>query len=81
MSVTETGTKKFIQDEQLAMIPEAPEDNVFVTLVKVVLYIATFTCWWHNLIGKSEDGLNHRTLTHDLAEKELEGESKWTNEV
>ena len=77
MKVTESGTKKFTKDEKLAIIREAAENGVKVTLAKYDLYPATFYYWRHNLAKHGEDGLNHRTMKDQQAEiKRLEKENE-----
>lgn len=58
----EKGTMKFTVEEKLAIIKEASEKGVKVTLDKYGLYPATFYYWKNNLLGHQKDGLNHKTL-------------------
>jgi len=58
----EKGTMKFTGEEKLAIIKEASEKGVKVTLDKYGLYPATFYYWKNNLLGHQKDGLNHKTL-------------------
>lgn len=59
---TEKGTKKFTKEEKLAIIREASETGVKVTLSKYDLYLATHYYWKKKLLVYGEDGLNHRRL-------------------
>ncbi len=77
MKVTEKGTKKFTKEEKLAIISEAKEKGVKVTLAKYGLYPATYYYWKKKLIVYGEDGLNHRTLKNYEREiKRLEKENE-----
>ncbi len=77
MKVTEKGTKKFTKEEKLAIIAEAKEKGVKVTLAKYGLYPATYYYWKKKLIVYGEDGLNHRTLKdHEREIKRLEKENE-----
>lgn len=77
MKVTETGTKKFTKDEKLAIIQEAANNGVKVTLEKYDLYPATFYYWKNKLTRLGEDGLHHRTMKDHQAEiKRLEKENE-----
>ena len=59
---TEKGTKKFTKEEKLAIIREASETGVKVTLSKYDLYLATYYYSKKKLLVDGEDGLNHRRL-------------------
>lgn len=77
MEITEKGTKKFTKEEKLAIIREANENGVKVTLAKYDLYPATYYYWKKKLIVDGEDGLNHRTMKQHQAEiKKLEKENE-----
>ena len=77
MQNSEKGTKKFTKEEKLAIIREASENGVKVTLSKYDLYPATYYYWKKKLVVHGEDGLNHRTLKQQQAEiKKLEKENE-----
>jgi len=76
MKVTEKGTKKFTKQEKLAIIKEAGEKGVKVTLAKYDLYPATYYYWKKKLLVHGEDGLDHRTLKDQQQKiKQLEKEN------
>lgn len=60
MKKTEKGTKKFTETEKMAIIKEAKERGIKVTLEKYDLYPATFYYWKRNYDLKGEAGLSHQ---------------------
>lgn len=77
MKITEKGTKKFTQSEKLAILKEAGEKGVKVTLAKYDIYPATYYYWKNKLALEGEDGLNHRTLKDQQQRiKQLEKENR-----
>ena len=77
MKVTEKGTKKFTKKEKLAIIKEAGEKGVKVTLAKYDVYPATYYYWKNNLSLHGEAGLDHRTMKdHQKRIKQLEKENQ-----
>jgi len=77
MKKTEKGTKKFTKEEKLAILKEAGEKGVKVTLAKYDIYPATYYYWKNKLLVHGEDGLNHRTLKNHQDEiKRLEKENQ-----
>jgi len=77
MKVTEKGTKKFTKKEKLAIIKEAGEKGVKVTLAKYDVYPATYYYWKNNLSLQGEAGLDHRTMKdHQKRIKQLEKENQ-----
>lgn len=77
MKITEKGTKKFTKKEKLAMIKEAGEKGVKVTLSKYDIYPATYYYWKKKLSAHGEGGLDHRTIKdHQKKIKELEKENQ-----
>jgi len=70
MQTTESGTKKFTKEEKLAIIREAAEEGVKVTLAKYDLYPATYYYWKKKLLVHGESGLDHQTV------KQLQGRMK-----
>jgi len=76
MKITKKGTKKFTKAEKLAIIKEASEKSVKVTLAKYDLYPATYYYWKKKLLVGGEDGLDHKTMKDQEAEiKRLEKEN------
>jgi len=77
MKTTEKGTKKFTKEEKLAIIQEAGEKGVKVTLAKYDLYPATYYYWKKKLIIGGPAGLDHKRLKdYQLENKRLEKENK-----
>jgi putative transposase len=62
MQKSEKGVKKFTVEEKLAIINEASENGVNVTLAKYDLSPGTYYYWKKKLLVHGEDGLNHRTV-------------------
>jgi len=76
MKITKKGTKKFTKAEKLAIIQEAGEKGVKVTLAKYDLYPATYYYWKKKLLVGGEDALDHKTMKDQQAEiKRLEKEN------
>ena len=61
MKITEKGTKKFTKKEKLAIIKEAGEKGVKITLDKYDIYPATYYYWKNKVLADGEGGLDHRT--------------------
>lgn len=77
MKTTEKGTKKFTKSEKLAIIKEAGENGVKLTLSKYDLYPATYYYWKKKLLVYGEEGLDHRTIKAQESEiKRLEKENE-----
>jgi len=77
MKVTEKGTKKFTKKEKLAIIKEAGEKGVKVTLAKYDVYPATYYYWKNKMSLHGEAGLDHRTIKdHQKQIKNLEKENQ-----
>jgi len=77
MKVTEKGTKKFTKKEKLAIIKEAGEKGVKVTLAKYDVYPATYYYWKNKMSLHGEAGLDHRTIKdHQKTIKNLEKENQ-----
>ncbi len=62
MEKTEKGTKKFTEEEKLAILDEASKEGVKVTLAKYDLCPATYYYWKKKLFLHGEEGLKHQTL-------------------
>lgn len=74
--------KKYSKAEKLAMVKEASENGVKVTLEKYALYPATFYYWKKKLSEMGEAGLTHGLTKERLAIiKKLEKENKALKEI
>ena len=77
MEKTEKGTKKFTEEEKLAILEEASKEGVKVTLAKYDLYPATYYYWKKKLFLHGEEGLKHRVLKdRDREIKQLRKENE-----
>ncbi len=77
MKVTEKGTKKFSEKEKLAILKEASDHGVNVTLEKYGLYPATYYYWKKKYESMGKDGLSHGMTKERLAEiRKLEKENE-----
>ena len=77
MKITEKGTKKYTKEEKLAIIEEAKENGVKVTLEKYGLYPATYYYWKKKILVHGEAGLEHQRLKNQEADiKRLEKENE-----
>lgn len=72
MKLTDKGTKKFSDKEKLAILMEASEQGVKVTLEKYDIYPATYYYWKRKHAEVEASGLNSRGT------KELRAELKVT---
>lgn len=68
MEKTEKGTKKFTKDEKLAVLKEASENGVKVTLEKYDVYPATYYYWKRKFADAGGAGLSHGVARKKLAE-------------
>lgn len=77
MEITEKGTKKFTDKEKVAILTEAEEQGVKVTLEKYALYPATYYYWKKKYMQMGEEGLSHGMTKERLAEiRRLEKENE-----
>lgn len=79
MDVKETGkgTKKFTKEEKLAILKEASEKGVTVTLERYDVYPATYYYWKRKLNEAGEAGLSHGITKKKLADiRRLEKENQ-----
>ena len=76
MKKTEKGTKKFTNKEKLAILKEAKENGVKVTLEKYDLYPATYYYWKKKIEREgSIDSLNGMSKANRLELKKLKKEN------
>lgn len=74
--------KKYTNAEKLAIIKEASENGVKITLEKYALYPATFYYWKKKVEQLGEQGLNHGVTKERLAIiKKLERENQALKEI
>lgn len=74
--------KKYTSAEKLAIIKEASEKGVKVTLEKYALYPATFYYWKKKVDDMGEQGLKHGLTKERLAIiKKLEKENQFLKEI
>lgn len=74
---TEKGTKKFTKEEKLAILKEASEKGVTVTLEKYDVYPATYYYWKRKLNESGEAGLSHGITKKKLSDiRRLEKENQ-----
>jgi len=77
MKITEKGTKKFTKKEKLAIIKEAGEKGVKITLDKYDIYPATYYYWKNKVLADGEGSLDHRTSKERKQKiKQLEKENQ-----
>jgi putative transposase len=82
VKTTEKGTKKFAEEEKLAIIKEASETSVKSTLEKYGLYPATFYYWKQKYAQMGRDGLDSSALKERLKRlKVLEKENQKLKEL
>ena len=75
MKTTSGGSKKFTTEEKLAILSEAKEKGVKVTLEKYGLYPATYYYWKKNIHLDGTDGFDHEAEKANRARiRELEKE-------
>jgi len=77
VKITEKGTKKFSKTEKLAILKEADERGVKLTLEKYGIYNGTFYYWKNKFDQLGESGLAHRNNKAHLSQiKKLEKENQ-----
>lgn len=77
MKTSKKGTKKFSTKEKLAILHEARDRGVKVTLEKYGLYPGTYYYWKKKHLVYGESGLSHRkSKDQDLLIKRLEKENE-----
>jgi len=78
VKITEKGTKKFSKKEKLAILKEAGEKGVKLTLEKYNLYPGTFYYWKNKFEQFGEAGMEHRKIPkNQLAQiRKLEKENQ-----
>ena len=82
MKITEKGTKKFSKSEKLAILKEAEQQGVKLTLEKYGIYPGTFYYWKNKFEQLGETGLQHGMNKKQLAEiRRLEKENRMLKEM
>jgi len=82
MKITEKGTKKFSKTEKLAILKEAEQQGVKLTLEKYGIYNGTFYYWKNKFEQLGETGLQHGMSKKQLAEiRRLEKENRMLKEM
>ena len=77
VKITEKGTKKFSKKEKLAILKEASEKGVKLTLEKYSLYPGTFYYWKNKFDQFGEAGMEHRKTKSQLSQiRKLEKENQ-----
>lgn len=74
---TEKGTKKFSKTEKLAILKEAKENGVSLTLEKYAIYPGTYYYWKRKFEDAGEAGLEHGVTKKKLKDiRRLEKENQ-----
>lgn len=82
VQITEKGTKKFTNKEKLAILKEAEQQGVKLTLEKYDIYPGTFYYWKNKLEQLGEVGLQHGMNKNQLAQiRKLEKENRVLKEL
>lgn len=82
MKTTEKGTKKFTESEKKAILEEALDKGVKVTLEKYYLYPATFYYWKKKFNEVGAEGLTHGMTKEKLALiRKLEKENRMLKQL
>lgn len=82
MKKTEKGTKKFSNKEKEAIIKEAKNKGVKVTLAKYDLYPGTFYYWKKKYDSMGSEGLDHGLTKERLARiRDLEKENEMLKQL
>jgi len=82
VKITEKGTKKFSKKEKLAILKEASEQGVTLTLEKYGIYPGTFYYWKNKFEQLGEAGMQHGVNKKQLADiRRLEKENRMLKEL
>lgn len=74
--------KKFSTEEKMAILKEAGQNGVTITLEKYAIYPATYYAWKHKLETMGQEGFVHGMTPGQLQRiRELEKENKMLKEI